>query len=358
MHPLFADPRRLVGYLAAWLIVGAGLAALLQMMDLADWSGALLLMEPVSLVYGFVALSAYYVCRSQPVSGRRWPIVILVFGGASTLSALAWLGLAQLWNGVRSLGGQDDPLVAMTGHAWVLFFATGFALYLLSILAHDVLVAFQAVHETAAREAESRVLARDAELRLLRTQIDPHFLFNSLNSISALTTLDPAAARDMAIDLAQFFRRTLALAERERIPLADEMALCESFLAIERRRFGTKLRTALRIDPTAAPALMPPMTLQPLLENAIKHGIRSLDDGGTVEVEALVRDGWLHVAVANPVATESGEAAARPPGHGLGLRNLRERLAVLYGDRARLTWRRAEARFEIEITLPLETAST
>jgi two-component system, LytTR family, sensor histidine kinase AlgZ len=232
----------------------------------------------------------------------------------------------------------------------VMVFAAGFALYLLSLLAHDVLVAFETVQAAARREAESRVLARDAELQMLRTQINPHFLFNSLNSISALTGFDPAAAREMTVDLAQFFRRTLALAERERITLGEEVALCEHFLAIEKRRFGAKLGTDLRVSDEAAACLLPPMTLQPLLENAIKHGIRQVEGGGTVAVDAQVRDGALHIAVVNPVAAD--EAPAGP--HGVGLKNIRERLAVLYGPRARIAWQRSPAQFAIEIHLPVD----
>jgi LytS/YehU family sensor histidine kinase len=154
----------------------------------------------------------------------------------------------------------------------------------------------------------------------------------------------------MTVDLAQFFRRTLALAERERITLGEEVALSEHFLAIEKRRFGAKLAAELRVSPEAAECLLPPMTLQPLLENAIKHGIRQVDGGGTIAVDALVRDGWLHVAVTNPVPRDGTPAS----GHGVGLKNIRERLAVLYGPRARIAWQRSQTQFAIEINLPAE----
>jgi LytS/YehU family sensor histidine kinase len=154
----------------------------------------------------------------------------------------------------------------------------------------------------------------------------------------------------MTVDLAQFFRRTLALAERERITLAEEVALCGHFLAIEKRRFGAKLDTELRVSAAAADCLLPPMTLQPLLENAIKHGIRQVDGGGTIAVDALVRDGALHIAVVNPVAPDDAPAGA----HGVGLKNLRERLGVLYGPRARIGWQRSQAQFAIEIQLPVD----
>jgi LytS/YehU family sensor histidine kinase len=293
------------------------------------------------------------VCRSLPVAQRRWTHVLALFGGASLVSALAWLGVGEAWDALgRFVLGS--PLVRMPPAGWILFFVAGFVLYLVALLAHDVLIAFESAQAAARREAESRVLAREAELQMLRTQINPHFLFNSLNSISALTAIDPAAAREMTVDLAQFFRRTLALADRQRIALGEEVELCRHFLAIEQRRFGRKLRAELRIEPEAAACLLPPMTLQPLLENAIKHGIRDLDDGGTIEVDATVRDGRLHLAVANPTPDAMPPARGREREHGVGLTNLRERLAALYGPQGRVEWRRAPARFEIELALPAE----
>ncbi|HEX7638660.1 MAG TPA: histidine kinase [Burkholderiaceae bacterium] len=354
MHPLLADVRRLFWYVLAWLLAGAGIAALLHVAGEADWLGALGFALPVCLVYAFVALSSYYICRSLPVAQRRWPTALALFGGVSLLSALAWLGLGEAWDATGRLAAGGRPLVSLSPAGWILYFAAGFVLYLLSLLAHDVLIAFESVQAAARREAEQRVLARDAELQMLRTQINPHFLFNSLNSISALTAFDPAAAREMTVDLAAFFRRTLALAERERIPLGEEVALCGHFLAIEQRRFGAKLRARMAVEPAAAACLLPPMTLQPLVENAIKHGIRQLDDGGTIAVDAAVRDGALHLAVENPV---SGEPSTER-GHGVGLRNIRERLAALYGPRARLEARRGDGRFRIEITLPADQEAT
>jgi hypothetical protein len=350
MHPILADARRLLWYVLAWLLAGVGIAALLRVTEQAEWSGALWFSLPICLVWSFVALSSYYVCRSLPYSQRRWPVAFALFGGASLLSALAWLGVGEAWDAMGRLLFHNQPFLALTPAGWVMYFAAGFVLYLLSLLAHDVLVAFESVQAAARREAESRVLARDAELQMLRTQINPHFLFNSLNSISALTGFDPAAAREMTVDLAQFFRRTLALAERERIPLGEELQLCEHFLAIEKRRFGAKLDVQMRIAPDATACLLPPMTLQPLLENAIKHGIRQVDGGGTIAVDAVVRDGWLHVAVVNPVAADEAPAS----GHGVGLRNIHERLAVLYGTRARITWLRGDTHFTIELTLPVD----
>jgi two-component system, LytTR family, sensor histidine kinase AlgZ len=350
MHPIFSDNRNLLWYMGAWLCAGLFIAAMLAMTGYAPWTRSMVFAVPVTLVFGFEALSAYYLCRSLPFAQRRWPSAIAVFGGASLLSGLYLAAIGLIWNSLWRTFGEEQGILVMRQNVIVMFFAAGVLFYLLSIFAHDVLIAFESVREAAQREAESRVLARDAELQLLRTQINPHFLFNSLNSISALTSIDGAAAREMTIALAHFFRQTLALSERDKIPFASEIALCENFLAIEKNRFGKKLGSAVRADDDARSCLVPPMVLQPLVENAIKHGIRNLDGGGVITIDAVARDGWLHISIANPV----DELAAPSEGNGLGLRNIRERLAVLYGDRARIAWKRADEKFLVEISMPVE----
>jgi hypothetical protein len=348
VHPIFARPRLLLIYLIACLVVGLLATCLLRYMDVAHWGRALAFALPPCVVYGFVALSAYYVCRSQPLAQRSLTKMLSVYGAASFCSACGWMLLVAVWNATGTIFGWEEGWVALNANVHVMLFVAGASFYLLSLLAHDVLIAFDNIHQAATREAESRALAREAELQALRAQINPHFLFNSLNSISALTGFDPAGARAMTIDLAQFFRQTLALSEREQIPLADELSLCEHYLSIEQRRFGDKLAVDLRIDDAARNCLLPPMTLQPLVENALKHGIRHVDGVGTVTVEALAHSGWLHLAVSNPVADD----APKGEGTGTGLRNIRERFVVLYGDRARIQWRQADGQFKIELAVP------
>jgi LytS/YehU family sensor histidine kinase len=351
MHPILAEPRRLLGYLVARLLVGAGVAGLLVASGVAPWPPALVFALPVCVVFGFLAPSAYYVCRSLPLARRRTARVVVVFGAASIVAGLAGLALGETWNAlVRTLAA--DWSIAVTPALAVVLGAASAVAYLLSLLAHDVLIGIENLREAEQRDAQSRLLARDAELQLLRAQINPHFLFNSLNSISALTASDARAARAMTIELAQFFRQTLALSQRQKIALADEMALCESFLAVEKIRFGARLDARIDVADDARGGLVPPMLLQPLVENALKHGIRDLVDGGAVVVRSFVREDWLHALVENTVGAGGGAVE----GQGVGLRNLRQRLANLYGERARITWQRDDDAFRVEITLPFECA--
>jgi len=343
----------MAAYLLAAALAGGALAALLAVDGLASLGWALVWALPLSVVLAFVALSLYYLCRSQPFMAARWPRALGARATAVLLLSGMAVALASAWNAVGFILGHPAGFVTMNGPAWALLLLACLGLFSLSVLAHDVLIAVEAAHAAAAREAQARVLARDMELQLLRLQIDPHFLFNSLNSISALTSFDPAAARAMAIDLAGFFRQTLALAGRERIRLEEELGLVEHYLAIEKQRLGDKLRTAVDAPADSLAALLPPLTLQPLAENALKHGLRLRDDGGTLRLQALVRDGWLHLAVRNPVP----DSPSREAGLGQGLRHLRERLAAQYGGRARVDWGNTPEGFAVEIALPFETTA-
>jgi two-component sensor histidine kinase len=353
MHPIFSNFGRLLWYVVAWLLLGTLIAGLLAFAGDADWKNALFFAVPICFLYGFVAMSAYYVCRALPIAQRNLVRAATTFGAAALISGalLTAIGLAWAWFG-RMLG-TDWGIFELTRRYQTLLFGVGIGLYFLSLFAHDALIAMENLRAAERRESESRMLAREAELQALRAQINPHFLFNSLNSISALTTIDAAAAREMTIALAQFFRQTLALANREKISLADEMALCQNFLAVEKIRFGKKLAVDLHVDDAALRALIPPLTVQPLLENALKHGIHDLVDGGVIVVEIVAREAWLYISVSNPLNPEAQPFQHK--GTGLGLQNIRLRLSALYDGRARVAWERRDAqRFAVELTIPFE----
>jgi two-component system sensor histidine kinase AlgZ len=335
---------------AVWLLVGTLLAVLFVVSNVCAWINAVIFALPSSLLFGFISASAYYVGRSVPIKKRGFFVVCGVFGSTALISGFAWVLLCFAWNKLSIFFDVSWMGIELSSPLMNLLLIAGTLLYLLAILVYDVLFAFDNIRQSERREAASETLAREAELQVLRTQINPHFLFNSLNSISALTTIDAAGARSMTIELAQFFRQTLALSEKSKIPLADEIALCKHFLSIEKIRFGQRLQVTMELDPLALESLVPPMVLQPLLENAIKHGIRDLVDGGTIVLASKVRDNWLYISIENPIDVQPSTAQ----GTGTGIKNLETRLMRLYGDRSRFSWMKESNKFRIEIALPLE----
>jgi sensor histidine kinase YesM len=357
MHPVLSSVRSLTWYFLVWLALGVAVAGVFAWTNTTHWRNALWFAVPVCVAYSFVLPSAYYVCRAMPFSQRRLGVGIALFASTSVVAGGVGWGICLGWNVLGQGLEQDWAGIVMTPTLGLTLFAVAAGLYLSSLLMHDVLIAMDQVHAAQRREVQSLALAQAAELQMLRTQINPHFLFNCLNSISALTSSDAAGARSMTIALAQYFRQTLSLSEQATIPLEQEVAHCQSFLAIERQRFGDKLSVQTQLQDLARTALVPPMLLQPLVENAVKHGIAQRADAGVLVIQARVQGSWLHLSVENPteshpVGTHSAHGA---DGLGLGLRNCQQRLLSLYGDQARLTRRVTTETFVVELTLPFTT---
>ena len=192
------------------------------------------------------------------------------------------------------------------------------------------------------------MLAREAELKAFKAQVDPHFLFNSLNAVASLCGSRPADARTMAQLMADFFRLTLRVGSRERITVAEEIELVSRYLAIEKVRFGARLATDVAVDDAAAQMLVPPLLLQPLVENAVRHGIASMVDGGTISITASANNGALRIIIENPADPDREHQS----GEGIGLQNARGRLAAISGGRASLRAEEKEGRYRVEIELP------
>lgn len=179
------------------------------------------------------------------------------------------------------------------------------------------------------RERELRELAVSAQLAALRAQVNPHFFFNSLNSIAQLISTDPAKAEVCVERLAEIFRYILTRTTTEFVPLAEELHIAEAYLEIERARFGDDLVVRQEIDDRARTLLLPGLILQPLVENAVQHGISQKIGGGAVSIRAAVEEGTLRVTVHD---TGVGISHSTPlAGRGVGLRNVRDRLVKLYG---------------------------
>jgi hypothetical protein len=347
MHPILARPGFLLAYIAFWIPLGVLLAALLAFQGVFSWFDAEVVAIPLSVSYGFLCLSAWYVTGGSPVERFSALRVAVTAAAASLLSSALWLLIAGAWFGfIAPFIQRADPAGAFRLASPTLF-AFGFLLYLLAMAVSYLGAAFAVSRDAEHRGLELQVLAREAELRALRAQIDPHFLFNSLQSISALTTVDPAAARRMCLLLADFLRETLALGARDRIPLSAELTLLRKFLSIEQVRFGDRLHVEIESD-AADDVPVPPLLLQPLVENAVTHGVAHVLEGGTVRVRAAQRAPRVTITIDNPCDPD------RPPGRGtgLGLRNVRERLERAYGGDAFVTAEERDGRFVVKVEIP------
>ena len=187
----------------------------------------------------------------------------------------------------------------------------------------------------ALRQSELTRALQLAELRLLKSQLNPHFLFNSLNSVRALIADDPVCAQKAVTQLARTLRYALTAGREELVTLARELEIVEDYLALESLRFGERLRIERDLAPEAMGVRVPVMLLQTVVENAIKHGIAELPAGGDLRIVAALRGGTLHIDVEN-TRPERPASIFRSEGEGIGLDNAAERLRLLFGARANL----------------------
>ncbi len=314
--------------LRAVLLVQAALAlvALGGAQSVADWGA-----RQAAVAFGGLAATLLWlvgVCALRQLLRRAdapWRTgSVLGLGAASGLLAwapLAWAGFAAASPLRAAAAGLGGLACAALLWAW---------LDLRSRIWHPA--------NAAARLAE------------LQSRIRPHFLFNALNTALALVRVDPARAESVLEDLAQLFRTALADAGSS-VTLEEEIELARRYLAIEAVRFGSRLQVQWDIDPRVHAARVPPLVLQPLVENAVRHGVEPAARGGRVDVRAWVQRGQVLVQVSNTLGEEPGS-----PGHGMALHNVRERLRLLHDVAAQCdVWRDGEgerAMFHARIVLP------
>lgn len=216
------------------------------------------------------------------------------------------------------------------------------------------LVIYFSVHGRRRREAlqlELAVVSRDAQLRSLRAQINPHFLFNSLNSLRHLILADPQRAVTMVTGLADLLRYSLASDRSDMVPLGDELAIVDEYLGLEQVRLEERLRVERAIEPATLPARVPPMLVQSLVDNAIKHGIATLPQGGLVRLSARIDGPAVEILIAN-----TGTFTRASRGTGYGLTNAQERLRLLYDGSASLTFRQEGTMTVAELRVPVRVA--
>ncbi|MEM1117800.1 MAG: histidine kinase [Bacteroidota bacterium] len=351
------DPTTGPVTLARPTIRGVGVAVVAWSVYAIVYSAAVAVFAGVPFVYivvtqgGQAALMAvlslpiWWVAVRRMAEAPVWRVVLVHAGGAS-ISIGAVVAGTLAW---ASLGGEAAYETVRARAGWIglwtgILYVAQFAIY------HAVEASRRARVRRAQAEA-LRHLARDQELRTLRSQLNPHFLFNALNTISAEVVRDPEAAREALGRLADLLRYALDAGRRNLVPLGDEMAFVRDYLALEQARMGDRLGVRLDVDPDAHGAEVPPMAVQTLVENAVRHGLAPSRDGGTVTVRAHLAGAHAEVEVADD------GVGADTMGEGIGLANTAERLRLLFGPEAdvEIDTDRPEG-FAVRLRIPLPDA--
>lgn len=265
--------------------------------------------------------------------------------------AQPWLARLPYWQGALAVGALAAALTLATyGFGGELYrppgYDAGFGAVRYALLGLSVSAVLLMYFRW-----RSRVLSRalhEARLQVLRARIRPHFLFNTINAVLSVVRAQPKQAETALEDMADLFRMAMG-EEHDLVPLRQEMQLCRQYLALEQLRIGERLRAEWQTDDAADDAMIPPLLLQPLLENAVYHGIESLPQGGTIKVGLRRHGDELLIEVVNPRARRE---AVPHPGSRMALQNIRERLALLFDVEASYKTEHGDDRYRVEIAMP------
>lgn len=297
-----------------------------------------------------ILLGAASIIINQNVAYYRPAAGTMKFGYVAVVSfALAvlwvcfsrWLLITAFPNDLRYLGWLNNaiPIHALVG--WMLIAGIG----LRSQMWYDITEQQQSLQRKEATEK----IVREAELFKLRQQLQPHFLFNSLNSINALIMLRPKEAREMVLKLSDFLRGSLKREDDQWISLSEEFKYLQLYLDIEKVRFGHRLTTTVIPDESAEKMLMPPMLLQPVVENAIKFGLYDTTGEINISIKSWVQDNMLHISIQNPFDSELQQPNK---GTGFGLNSIQRRLYLLFARQDLLETDAHENIFTTTIKVP------
>ena len=275
--------------------------------------------------------------RPSAVRMRLW-----LFAGILVIGLIQTVLVISIDTALNGEPWNSWPLVAVVSLGWGMYIGT--------LVWTIVYVRITERRAQEKREVEMQMAVRAAELRALEAQVNPHFLFNCLNSIRGLVVENASLAQDMITRFAALLRYNLNHDRQHTVPLAEEAEIVADYLALESVRFEGRLRVQVTVDPEVRAMQVPPMILQALVENALKHGIARRPEGGDVRIHAAASNGRVVLEVTN-----SGELGpAQRSDTQLGLKNIRERLHLLYGDRASLSLQNGDGTVVAKVEIPAE----
>jgi two-component system, LytTR family, sensor kinase len=347
-HPVLENRVRLTVWWLVWLILALGQALLFYFAygSFVKVSVPDILLS--LLLYSGLALSIWYPFNYFN-KGETKPfslITNLIVTGAITVTS--WILITKL---IMSLILPElNNYQAYWDVTLPYRIGTGVFIYGLTILSYFLFSSLTNLSEKKAREAKLESLVRETELKMLRSQINPHFLFNSLNSISSLTITDPEKARTMVIKLSDFMRYALSRKDEQPVSLKSELENLRLYLDIEKVRFGERLVTEEKIDPACLDVMVPVMLLQPLYENAVKHGVYESIEKVSIITIASVKDGYLEINISNNYDPEANAAK----GTGTGLLNVSRRLELTFGNKASVTTNKKDNVFTVILFIPAD----
>jgi len=346
-HPILSHRFGLLIYLGFWFSFTCALFAIDWYFQNEVFQNALIASFSISLPLLIIAPSIWYIIRHIDVDKIGRLAAALHHIAVAIIMVTIWLSLTFL---IFSIVGEASPTDnkpdIIMPYYWLAFMA--FAIYDYIVMVYYVFIYYRNFKSKIENEADLKNLIKEAEINALKSQINPHFLFNSLNSVSSLTLVRPEQSREMLVKLSTFLRYSLDQDLKELNTLSNEMENSRLYLEIEKVRFGERLFLDFEIDTNIENSRIPNLILQPIYENAIKHGVNESLEPVEIKTKAQKNKNNLHIQISNNFDKD----AITRKGQGIGLKNIQERLNLIYGRTDLLYISKTESEFIVNLEFP------
>jgi len=346
-HPILAHRVRLIVWWLVWLFLALG-QSLLFYYAYGSFVNISILDSILSLlIYSGIALSLWYPFNFFNTGDPKPTTVISNLVATGAISIALWVVITKFV--MLLILPEQNNYQAYWDATFPYRIVTGVFIYGIIILSYFLFLSLTNLSEKNAKEARLESLVKETELKMLRSQINPHFLFNSLNSISSLTITDPEKARDMVVKLSEFMRYALSRKDEQPVSLQSELENVQLYLDIEKVRFGDKLTTEESIENDCLDFKIPVMLLQPLYENAVKHGVYESTESVKIITQAKIINGYIEITITNNY--DSDTSLRR--GTGTGLLNVTRRLELFYGNKASIKTSKENGIYTVTLYMPI-----
>jgi len=346
-NPILKDLRNFCSYIFVWLIITVAYILILIYGEKISLGIALADGLVFNILLAGFGLSFWYSARyiSFESSSIAKTLISHTIGGVISVSL--WLAMGFFVTNFLISPSEEYSTFFLNNIGWR--FLVGILFYFLIISFYYLIIYYTNFHDKTLRENELKNLVTQAELKSLKFQINPHFIFNSLNSMSALTTIDPTKARSMILKLAEFLRYTLVNNDRQKNKLSEELNNINLYLEIEKIRFEDKFDFVENVSPESRAELVPNMILQPLFENAIKHAVYESLEKVTLKFKSFIQNDFLNISLEN----NSDSTSDNKSGSGIGLKNISDRLKLIYGLNNLMNVEKTDSIFKVNLYIPL-----
>lgn len=346
-HPFFQNIKLLYTYISAWILIMGIHAFLFYTYYLHNFTVSLSDAITFNFIFAFLGIPIWFTVRYfEPKKSKTFNIFYNHFSGIIII-LMIWLGLSNLI--LSSFWAENVEYLKILEASFPLRIVSGIFYYSVLILFYYIIVYYKNIEERILNESKLQQTLKEAQLDLLKSQINPHFLFNSLNSISSLSITNPEKAQEMTIRFSEFLRYNLSLKDNRFSNFEKEIENIHRYLEIEKSRFGEKLQYTFNISDACLKIEFPVMILQPLYENAVKHGVSSSTDEVKIETICKCDENFLNISIKNNFDID----AISKRGTGLGLNNIKERLRIIYQENHRFEFIKKDTSFEVKMSIPI-----